>query len=52
MGKLKFAKPLEDNRMTAAMSLGHRRRTGHSLDAHLESEDGEMWQVVRDCCGE
>ena len=52
MAKPKIAKPMEDNRMTSAMARGHLKRTGHVLDAHLVSEDGELWQVVRDCCGE
>jgi len=32
------------------MRQGHQIRTGHELVAHLESEDGELWRVVRECC--
>ena len=32
------------------MAPGHLANRGHELVAHLESETGEIWHVVRECC--
>lgn len=32
------------------MQKGHFMRKGHKLIAHLESDDGVIWHIVRDCC--
>lgn len=42
--------PLPDTRLYRTMAAGHETRTGHELRAHLASEDGEIWRVVRECC--
>ena len=37
----------------APMAKGHLRRKGHELDAVQVSDDGgELWRIVRLCCGE
>lgn len=40
----------KDSPLIETMKLGHSLRKGHELVAHLESEDGETWRVVRECC--
>ena len=32
------------------MAPGHLINRGHELVAHLESDDGVLWRVVRECC--
>lgn len=32
------------------MAPGHLINRGHELVAHLESEDGVTWSIVRECC--
>lgn len=32
------------------MAPGHLINRGHELVAHLESDDGILWHVVRECC--
>ena len=36
--------------MIEKMRAGHLLNRGHELVAHLESEDGELWHLVRECC--
>ncbi len=45
-----YSKPLPPTRLNVIQAQGHLTRTGHTLDAHLESEDGEFWTLVRHCC--
>lgn len=40
----------KDSPLIEKMKLGHAINRGHELVAHLESEDGELWRVVRECC--
>lgn len=39
-----------DSSFYFGMTVGHCARTGHDLVAHLESSDGEIWTIVRECC--
>lgn len=45
-----MTKPLPDTKMNRAQAQGHINRKGHALVAHLESNDGEFWTIVRHCC--
>ncbi|QFG08191.1 hypothetical protein SEA_OTTERSTEDTS21_52 [Gordonia phage OtterstedtS21] len=48
---MKVQKPIPlDHGLYDSMRRGHLIRTGHRLQGHLESEDGEVWKVVRECC--
>ena len=44
--------PLPNTPFYRAMAKGHKMRTGHTLRAHLESNDDGTWRVVRECCEE
>lgn len=48
--KLKMPPP--DTALNRRMAAGHLMRTGHRLVSVLVSDDGAIWQVVRECCGE
>ena len=41
-----------DTSFRGRMAAGHKLRTGHSLDAVNVSDDGQIWHIVRLCCGE
>lgn len=43
---------LSDTSINRRMADGHINRTGHKLDAVQVSEDGELWNIVRMCCGD
>lgn len=48
-----LTKPLPDTAFWHGMAEGHRNRKGHLLDGVYVSKDGgELWRVVRTCCGE
>ncbi|QAU06417.1 hypothetical protein SEA_WHOSEMANZ_92 [Gordonia phage WhoseManz] len=45
-------RPFDDSHgLYRSMTSGHYNRTGHALRAHLASSDGEVWHIVRECCG-
>lgn len=48
----KFVESLADTAFNRRMAEGHKNRTGHALDAVQVSDDGELWRIVRLCCGE
>lgn len=51
-GAERYTRPIPDSGVYRQMADGHQRRNGHVLDAFLASQDGEVWAVVRPCCGQ
>lgn len=47
-----YIQRLSDNSFNQRMADGHRMRLGHKLDAVHVSEDREVWDLVRMCCGD
>ncbi len=46
-----YREPLPDTPYWRRMQQGHKMRTGHDLDAHLETGEDGISQVHRHCCG-
>jgi hypothetical protein len=51
MAPLQVIEPA-DNPFQRRMADGHQLRKGHALEAVLVSTDGEVWTMIRKCCGE
>ncbi|WPH57999.1 hypothetical protein SEA_LUCKYLEO_51 [Gordonia phage LuckyLeo] len=50
---MRVIKPIPmDHELYGAMANGHLVRTGHQMEGYLVSEDGEVWHVARQCCGQ
>jgi hypothetical protein len=42
--------PVPDTGFYRQMAVGHMNRTGHALNAHLESNGDGLWHLIRQCC--